>query len=147
MQARDIMTAPVFTVRDTATVGEAAALLAEHRISALPILDAQDRLVGILTHTDFFLHPIRYPGAEGSLFELLGSLVGPDNLEHAARELKRRSVRDVMSKPVTTIREDTPVSEIARIMIKEKRKRLPVTRDGMVVGIVCRHDFLKLLAD
>lgn len=145
MNARDVMTAPAYTIRDTATVGEAAQLLADKRISTLPVLDQDEKLVGVLTHTDFFLHPIHYPGAEGHLFELLGSLVGVDNLESASKTLAERSVRDVMTHPVTTITEDADIGEIARLMLHDKRTRLPVVRGEKVVGIVCRHDFLKLI--
>lgn len=145
MEARDIMTAPVYTLRDTGTAGEAARVLVEHRISALPITDEAGKLVGILTNSDFFLHPIRYPGAEGHLFELLGSLVGLGDMEKVSKALAERSVQDVMSQPVVTITEDTDLSEIVRLMVHDKRKRLPVVRDDQVVGIVCRHDFLKLI--
>ena len=145
MNARDIMTTPVHTIRDTATIGEAARLLTDQRISALPVLDQDEELVGVLTHTDFFLHPIHYPGTEGHLFELLGSLVGVDDLESASKALAERSVRDVMTHPVITITEDADIGEIARLMLHDKRTRLPVVRDEKVVGIVCRHDFLKLI--
>ena len=60
MKARDIMTSPAFTIRDLETVGHAAQIMAEQGISALPVVDAEGRIVGIVSHTDFFLQPVRY---------------------------------------------------------------------------------------
>ena len=127
-----------------ATVADAVRVMREHRVGCVLVVEAE-RLVGIITETDFFLQPVHYPGAEGRLFELLGSLVGFDSLEEVAQETERRPVREVMSHPVATISEETPVAEIARTMLHDRRKRLPVVRDGKVVGMVSRHDFLKLM--
>ena len=65
MKVSDIMTSPVYTIRDRDTVGDAARLMADEGVSALPVLDDIGGIVGILSHTDFFLHPVRYPGGWG----------------------------------------------------------------------------------
>ncbi|MDA1096169.1 MAG: CBS domain-containing protein [Chloroflexi bacterium] len=147
MKARDIMTSPALTVREDATVGDAAKIMAAQRISALPVVDAEDHVVGMLSHDDFFLHPVRYPGTDGHLFDLLGSYASPDTIEQVAQTVSMRPVSDVMQESVATIDEDEDVTEIARKMLHEVVKRLPVVRDGKIVGIVCRHDFVKLLVN
>ena len=64
------MTAPVITVNPAATVGDAARLMLEHNVSVLPVLDAQEKLAGILTHTDFGLNP-RYRPLANNIYNPL----------------------------------------------------------------------------
>jgi CBS domain-containing protein len=146
MNASDIMTSPVYTIRDRQTVGDAARIMADHGISALPVLDADEKIVGILSHTDFFLQPVRYPGVGGHLFDLLGTYVSPDTIEDVSKSVGARSVREVMKSPVVTIEHDENVTEIAKKMLHGSLNRLPVLKDGRITGIVARHDFVKLIA-
>jgi CBS-domain-containing membrane protein len=85
MLARHLMTASVVTIQPDATVGEAAQLMLEHNISCLPVLDEQDHLVGILTHTDFGLHPKYHPLAE-NVYSLLGTTTTSQHIEEVSRQ-------------------------------------------------------------
>ncbi|MFQ6026651.1 MAG: HPP family protein, partial [Dehalococcoidia bacterium] len=79
MRAKEIMSAPVVTLRPDATVGEAVDLMLSHQISCLPVVDDRERLVGILTHTDFGLHQKFLPLAD-NLYTVLGSWATPKTL-------------------------------------------------------------------
>ncbi len=147
MNASEIMSSRVYTIRADATVVDAANVMLDHNISALPVVNDRDKLVGIMSHSDFFLTPIRDPGMQGTVFELFGHVfVNKDNIGNLHSVLSRTFVSDVMSTPVVTAREDTPVEEIVRIMHQRRLKRLPVVRNDELVGIITRHDFVRLAA-
>ena len=144
MNVRDIMTSQVITIRADATVEEAARLIVERTTSCLPVLDDEGQLVGILTHTDFGFHR-RFLPMTNHLYTLMGSWVKPETLEEVARTVSSKKVKEVMSHPVVTVQEDAPVAEVADIMIRRSINRLPVMRGKELVGIVTRHDFIKLM--
>jgi CBS domain-containing protein len=146
MKASDIMTSPAYTIRDRSTVGEAARIMAEEGIGALPVVNDDGKIVGILSHTDFFLSPVRYPGAGGHLFDLLGSYVSPDTIEEVSKSVSDRPVGAVMKTPVVTVGGDEDVTEVAKKMLGASLNRMPVVDDGRVIGIVTRHDFVKLIS-
>ena len=145
MQAKDIMSTTVVTISPEAIVGEAANLMLEHQVSCLPVLDGEERLVGMLTHTDFDLHR-KFIALADDLYSLLGTWATPANLEDAAKEAGSKAVKDVMRRNVATIGEEASFGEMAELMLRRKVHRLPVMRDGNLVGIITRHDLLKLIA-
>lgn len=144
MNAQDIMTSPVVTTTADSTVETAAKLMLEHGTSCLPVLDNKGQLVGILTHTDFGFHRKFLPMA-GHLYTLMGSWVKPETLEEVAKAVSSRRVSEVMSHPVITVQGDTPVAEVADLMLQKNISRLPVLRGKELVGIVTRHNFVKLM--
>jgi CBS domain-containing protein len=118
MIASDIMTRKVATIRPEASAQEAAQLLDEKRISGAPVVDADSKIIGIITEADII------------------SKVNRDGLR----------VADIMSHNVITIGEETPVSEIAGLLTERKIKRVPVVCDGKLVGIVSRADIVHAVA-
>ena len=145
MQAKDIMTTPVVTISPEATVREAANLMLEHQVSCLPVLDRDEGLVGILTHTDFDLHR-KFIALADDLYSILGTSATSGTLEDAAKEASGKPVRDVMRRNVATIGEEASITEMAELMLRLKVHRLPVMRGQNLVGIITRHDLLKLFA-
>ena len=144
MNVGEIMTSPVFTIDADATVGEAAHSILERSVSCLPVLDSNGCLVGILTHTDFGFHHKFLPMAD-HLYTLMGSWVSPETLEEVAREVSTKKVNEVMTKPVLTVQIGEEVSGVADIMVRNNINRLPVLDGEKLVGIVTRHDFIKLM--
>ncbi len=144
MFARDIMTSPVVTITENSTVADAAALMLKHGASCLPVVDSEGKLTGIITHTDFGLHRKFIP-MSGQLYTLMGSYVRPETVEMVASEVSARRIGDVMSQPVVTLEEDAPVAEVAELMIRKGINRIPVMRDKEIVGIITRHDLVKLM--
>lgn len=137
MKAADVMSTGAAVVQSDATLTEAARLMAEHRISGLPVVDGQDKLVGIITENDFLRAGT---GQKPLLIELLGGSV-----KDAASALTSRKVQDLMSKEPVTVGVDTPVDEIVALMTKHNIRRLPVVGQGKVVGIVSRANLLVAL--
>lgn len=143
--AQDLMSSPVTTVSATATVGEAADLMLEGGLSCVPVVDDDQHLVGMLTHTDFSMHHRFKPLAQ-NLYSLLGSWGKPDAVESVYHEIRSRKIKDVMSHPVSTVEETTPVAEVVETMLRNHINRVPVVRGKSVIGIITRHDLLKLIS-
>lgn len=145
MIAKDVMTAKVISVGPDTTVTDIAKLLVENRISAVPVVDEDQRVMGIVSEGDLMHRP--ESGTEkrrGPWWLTL--LATPGDL--AAEYSKSHGVRasDVMTRTVITVLEDMPIAEIAKILEEHYIKRVPVVRDGRLVGIVSRANLLHGLA-
>ena len=145
MLARDLMTSPVVTISENASVGEAAGLMLEQDVSALPVVNDRGGIVGILTHSDFGLSPKFRPLSE-NIYSLLGATSTLEHMEETARQVGNKRIRDVMRRSVIVVHGGDSVEHLARLMMRWQIHRLPVMEDGKLVGIITRHDFLKLIA-
>ena len=144
MIAKDLMTTPVVTIEENSTVEKAARLMLDEDISALPVLNSNGNVVGILTHSDFGLSPKFRPLME-NVFSMLGSTTTPRHLEETAHKVGGKLVRDVMRRHVITASQDTDMEHIAQLMLRANIHRLPIVDGDRLVGIITRHDFLKLI--
>lgn len=135
MKVSEIMSTNVVTVKPDMTLKAAARLMVTERISGLPVVGDDDRLVGILTEADFVHHESdRAEGRTG----LLGTLVG---FRH--KEPEFTTVGEAMTKKVVTVDPDQSHTAVARLMERHSIKRLPVVdEEGHVVGIVSRLDVM-----
>lgn len=138
MKISGLMQRDVVTVAPTATLKEAAALLIRHRISGLPVCEADGRLVGVLSEADILLKEAAYPiNLSGVLGRLLDEAYG-DTARFSAR-----TVADAMTTPAITIEPQRDVAEAARLMTTHHVNRLPVVEQGALVGIVTRADLVR----
>ncbi|WP_291861393.1 CBS domain-containing protein [Bradyrhizobium sp.] len=144
MQARDVMVAPVVTVKPTATVQEVARQFLERQISAAPVIDDQGKLVGIVSEGDL-LHRIE-AGTERRRSWLLRAFTEADTLAAEYVKSHGRRVSDVMTRSVITAAVDTPLHEIATILEKNAIKRVPIMENGQLVGVVSRANLLQAVA-
>ena len=149
MRATDVMTTSVITVRPDTTVQEIAKILSEKSISAVPVVDAENRLVGIVSEGDL-LHRVE-TGTERRVQRRRRSwwLDRFEADEELARDYVKshgRTAEDVMTRAVITVGETTDVAEIADLLETKKIKRVPVVRDGKLVGIVSRANLVRALA-
>jgi CBS domain-containing protein len=132
MKAGDVMTTGAATIRPDASLADAARLMVEHRISGLPVIDRQDRLIGIITEDDF-LSPERKPRLVGLLAE---------GAAKVASELNARRVEDIMTRDPVSVGADVPIEEAVELMTRHKVRRLPVVAQGKVVGILSRSNLM-----
>jgi CBS domain-containing protein len=144
MRAMDVMTSEVITVDENATVPEAAKLLAEHGISAVPVVDKGNQVIGMVSEGDL-LHRAE-TGTERRRSWWL-EMVSSTN-ELAGEYIKSHSgkVKDIMTRGVLSVTEETPVADIAVLLETNRIKRVPVLRDGKLVGIVSRANLVRALA-
>ena len=144
MRAMDIMTSEVITVEENATVQAAAELMAEHGISALPVVDKDTRVIGIVSEGDL-LHRAETATEQRRSWwlEMMTStnqLAGEYIRSHSAK------VTDVMTRDVISVTDTTPVADIAVLLESNRIKRLPVLREGKLAGIVSRANLVRALA-
>ncbi len=146
LTAQDLMTTPVVTTSPDATLGEVAETMLERNISCLPVVDSRGSLVGIITQTDFVPRERHLPFSEESFFSLLGEWVSKNAPTNDYVGLAPRPVREVMSHPVATLDVNATIGEVAQTMYRHNMRRLPVMQEGKIVGIITRHNLLKLVA-
>ena len=142
---RDIMTTPVVSVPSSMTVKDLAALFRDQRIGGVPVVD-DDRLVGIVTEGDLMAldADVQMP----HYFELFDSIIYLGSQKKFKEQLEKASaatVRQLMTRDVQTIGPDEPARKAATLMSRHKFDRVPVVEGEAVVGIITRHDIIKLL--
>jgi CBS domain-containing protein len=147
LKAADIMTRDVVTARPDDSVAKVAKLLTDREISAVPVCDEQGRVLGMLSEGDL----MRPFGKENALrrawwLNILaeGTDLAPSFVDYIRVDSRR--ARDLMVTPVVTAPEDTNVSEIADLMARHRIKRVPIVREGRLVGVVSRADVVRALA-
>jgi CBS domain-containing protein len=144
MRAKDVMSDGVMSISADATVFEAASLLVNAQVSAMPVVDEAGSMIGIVSEADL-LDSGATDGnphyRDGLLKELADQITSAGAFVHA----NSRHVTDVMTKPVVCVEEETPLCDVARLMLDTGIKRVPVRRGTAVVGIVSRVDLVRAL--
>jgi len=145
MHAKDVMTRNVVTVSPDTPVSEIARTLVKRRISAVPVLDAKGRLLGIVSEGDLMRRPDAGTGSERLPWWLELVADTEARLQQFAKAHGQRA-EDVMTKDVVTVSERAPLDKIAALLEKHRIKRVPVMRGEKLVGIVSRANLLRGLA-
>lgn len=145
--AASIMTRNVISIHPDAGVPEIAGLLSKHGISAVPVIDATGKLVGMISEGDL-MAPVttRNQSRRAWWLEMLaeGETLAPEFVQYIS--LDHHTANDLMTRKLVTASENTTVSEIADLLIRNHIKRVPIIRDGRVVGIVSRADIVRTLS-
>ncbi len=143
MRARDVMSSGVMSVMADATVFDVAEILTAEHISALPVVDDQGQVIGIVSEADLIRRSEIGTTPHKSWLHRLFD----DDAVRAAQYVRSHSrhVKDVMTKAVVTVDEDATLAAIAELMVKHGIKRVPVVRDKCMVGIVSRANLLQAL--
>jgi CBS-domain-containing membrane protein len=144
MKARDVMTSPVITVKPTTSVKEVARLFLERRISAVPVVDNQGKVIGMVSEGDL-VHRAEISTERQRPWWLV-LMAGDSGLAAEYIKSHAKRVSDIMSRNVITAAPDTPLNEIAEMLEKYVIKRLPIVRDGQLVGIVSRANLVQAIA-
>ncbi|HEY7042259.1 MAG TPA: CBS domain-containing protein [Nocardioidaceae bacterium] len=141
MKVRDVMTTEVVTVRPETPFAEIVSQLLWQGISGVPVVDDDGRLLGVVTEADLVSNEA-YGYRRRRALALIGDyLRGFD--PGWVRKASARTARELMTAAPDVARPDEQVADVARRMLEERHKRLPVVEDGRVVGIVSRHDLLR----
>jgi CBS domain-containing protein len=144
MKARDVMSRAVVSVTPDSSIEDMAKKMEEFRISGLPVVDASGELVGMVTEGDCLrraeLGTERTRSMWRTFLATQGTLAEEYIRSHA------RKVADVMTRDPITIGEDADLGEVIHLMEKHRIKRVPVVKDGAVVGIVSRANLVQAMA-
>ena len=145
MHAADVMTPNVIAVDPDTTVQALAALLSERGISGAPVVDASGQLVGIVSEGDLLHRPeigteARGPGQRSWWLEDFAAMQAREYVKSHGR-----TVKDIMTRAVVTVTEETDLGEVARLLETNRIKRVPVIRGDKIVGIVSRSNLVRAL--
>ena len=144
MQVKDVMTRNVIAIAPGEPVLEAARLMLQNHISGLPVVDRDSKLVGIVTEGDFLRRS--EIGTQRRRPRWLEFLIGPGRLADEYVHACGRKVEEVMTPEPYTVTEDDSLEDLVEAMQRHHIKRLPVMRDGQMVGIVSRANLILALA-
>jgi CBS domain-containing protein len=145
MKAREIMTQAVATVRPGTSLAEVAQIMLDRRIGCILVVDQPGKLCGIVTETDFAAKERGVPFSIHILPEVFSKLMPQEAIERIREAARTTAAREIMITEVITATEETPVSEVAAKMLRYDIEHIPVVRDGAPVGIVSRHDLLRMI--
>jgi len=150
VQVKDIMTPNPVTVRVDSPIREAAGLLRKYHIGGLPVMDG-DRVAGIVTETDIISlldtgslsSDLWLPSPLEVIEVPVREFINWEKTKRALTDIGDREVRRVMSSPAVTIDEESDIADAASLMLRERIARLPVIRNGKLIGIVTRADIVR----
>ena len=145
MKVAEVMSREVIAVGSDMPLGQGARLMVERKVSGVPVVDESSHVLGILTEGDL-LRRVE-TGTEGKPPGWIAALFAPGRLAQHYIETHARRVGEVMTVDVTCVGDDTPLEDVVTLMQRRRIKRLPVVRDGRLVGIVSRADLVRVLAD
>lgn len=144
MRAADVMTAPAIVVAPEATVEDVAKLLLKRSISAVPVVGSDGGLQGIVSEGDLVRRV--ESGTERRPSWWLAAFGSEEALARDYAKSRGRRAADVMTREVVTVGEEVELAEVAALLERHRIKRVPVMRDGQVIGIVSRANLLQGLA-
>ena len=147
LKVEQIMSAPVLTIDESNTVGEAASKMIENQIGCLPVLSSGN-LVGMVSERLFMPKTMSIPFMRGETLEVLGHVLGTtERLTEIADSIKDIFVSEVMREEIPEINSQTKVSEAAKLMLENGLDHLPVLDSKNVIGVISRHDLLKVFTN
>jgi len=143
-QAKDIMTRTVHSVTLDTEVDELARRFVETGVSSMPVVDPDGRLQGIITETDLVEQdkPLHIPTMV-SIFDWVIYLESSKKFQEQVNRITARKVGEICSREVVVCTPETPVSEIADLMVENKAHLIPVIEKDKVVGVVARLDIIR----
>jgi CBS-domain-containing membrane protein len=142
MRVEDVMTADVIAVGPEVSVHKAARLMSDHGVSGLPVIDAEGRVIGIVTEGDLILRQ----AAPRARHWWARFFADPEALARDYRKAAGTTVGEVMTRAVVSVGPDLGIEAAARILYDRGLRRVPVVRDGRLVGILARGDLVKAIA-
>lgn len=143
MQAADVMTPDVITATPETPLPELVRLMLHHQISAVPIVEGET-VVGIVSEGDLMRRA--ETGTEARPSRWLELVASTDRLAADYTRSHGQKAGEIMTRDVLSVTETTPIGEVARLLESRRIKRVPVTRDGKLVGLVSRRNLLHALA-
>ena len=146
LKAEDIMTREVITVSPDTDVRELGKLFVEKGVSAMPVVDAEGRLQGIVTETDLVEQdkPLHVPTVI-ALFDWVIYLESEKSFREQLKKVSARKVSEICTRKVTSCTPQTPVEQIASLMVENKAHLIPVVEKERVVGVVARLDIIRTM--
>ena len=147
--AKDIMTTDVIVAKTDDSIANVATLLIKEKIGGLPVVDENNKVVGIISETDIMQKEIDIESPRVlNFFQGLIFLDDIKKLEDDMKKVAAYKVEDLMSKDIITVNENDSFDYVANVMIKKSINRVPVVdKENFLKGIICRYDIIKAMYD
>jgi CBS domain-containing protein len=146
MKAQEFMSRPAVTVEPKTCVADVARLMADERIGCVVVVDHAGKVCGIVTQTNFGGDQHGVPFSMEMLLQVFSRSTSLEQIEVVRAEARCKTAGEIMVTEVITGNEDTPSEELARLMLRYDIDHIPIVREGIPLGIVSRHDFLRMIA-
>jgi CBS domain-containing protein len=144
MKAMDVMVRDVVTVKPDSSVADAIKLLNEHDVSALPVVNGDGEVIGVISEADLIRREELHTEKHRPWW--VEAVTPASTLAEEFAKSHGHKVSEIMSTQVVSASEETPLGEIANLLEKYRIKRLPILKDGKLVGIVSRSNLIQALA-
>ena len=146
ISAKDIMKTDVISVTPDTEVSKAVSILLENHINGMPVVDKQGFLEGILCQSDLIFQQKTLPVPPIiTILDGIFPLSSSKKLNQELQKMAATSVKDAMVTDPVTVNPDTPLSELAGLMVEKHFHTIPVVEENKVVGIIGKEDILKTL--
>ena len=147
LTAADIMTTKIHTVHLDTEIKALAKTFVEHNVNAMPVVDDDGKLLGMVTQTDLVEQdtPLHIPTVI-SLFDWVIYLESPKKFMEEVRKVTARKVGEICSKDVVTCAPETPVATVASLMVDNKVHLIPVVENERMVGVIARLDIIRSMS-
>jgi len=147
MLVKELMVSPVITVKSNNTLEYVAKIMIKNRIGCLPVVDNEGKMLGIITEAEFTAEKSTFPFSRVNAPKLFGRWITKDNIDDMYAAAKTIFAKDIMNTNPVTVDMDDSVFDLLSKMIDQSVDRIPVLNKNRLVGIVARHDLLKLIID
>ncbi|MCD6560407.1 MAG: CBS domain-containing protein [Deltaproteobacteria bacterium] len=146
LNAADIMTKEVITVKKDTSLADLARILYENRINGAPVVDDEGALEGVICESDLIRKKKQFHiPTVVAVFDVIISLERPKNIEKEIQRISSTIVEELYTKEVVTVNKNTPVDEIATIMTSKKIYTIPVMDGDHLVGIIGKADLIRTI--
>ncbi len=147
MLVKELMVSPVITVKSNNTLEHVAKIMIKNRIGCLPVVDKEGKMLGIITEAEFTAEKSTFPFSRVNAPKLFGKWMLKENIEDMYKSAKTMKAEEIMNTSYVYVDKDDSVFDLLNKMIDNNVFRMPVLEDGKPVGIITRHDLLKLIID
>lgn len=147
MLVKELMVSPVITVKSNNTLEHVAKIMIKNRIGCLPVVDNEGKMLGIITEAEFTAEKSTFPFSRVNAPKLFGKWMLKENIEDMYKSAKTMKAEEIMNTSYVYVDKDDSIFDLLNTMIDNNVFRMPVLKDGKPVGIITRHDLLKLIID
>ncbi|MBC8178959.1 MAG: CBS domain-containing protein [Desulfobacteraceae bacterium] len=146
LNASDIMTTDVITVKKDTSLKDLAKILYKNHINGVPVVDEDGSLLGVICESDLIRKDkkLHIPTVV-AIFDAVVYLESPKSIEKEFKRISATTVEDLYTKKTITVDERTPIDEIATIMTKKKIYTIPVMDGDLIVGVIGKADLLRTI--
>lgn len=144
----DIMTTDVVKVGPDSSVSDIARLMSARGVSGLPVVDGEDRVLGVVTELDMIVRNTRFKMP--TFFAFLDAIIYFETPSHFRERLQHvlgTTAQEIMSKPAVTVSTEATIEELAGLMVERRMNPIPVVENGRLVGIVSRSDIIRMMVE